>query len=130
MFPSFAVRLSRFLLHAALASSFFLASNLLFAQTVSAFPGTTVVGQQSGPIMVTVTMTAVGTPSDPQAVVQGIPEEDFSIAAGGTCPLDQPVTTVGQTCTANVVFAPKYPGLACGCGADHEYEWKTARQRA
>ncbi|HXS11305.1 MAG TPA: Ig-like domain repeat protein [Acidobacteriaceae bacterium] len=111
---SFAVRISRFLLHAALASSFLLLSNVSFAQTVSAFPGTTVVGQQSGPIIVTVTMTALGTPSDPQAVVQGIPEEDFSIAAGGTCPLDQPVTTVGQTCTANVVFAPKYPGLRAG----------------
>ena len=87
---------------------------MLCAQTVTAFPGTTAVGQQSAPITITVTMTAVGTPTDPQAVTQGIPNQDFSIGTGGTCPLDQPVTAVGQTCTANVIFAPKYPGLRAG----------------
>ncbi|HEX5282501.1 MAG TPA: Ig-like domain repeat protein [Bryocella sp.] len=59
-------------------------------------------------------MTATGTPTDPEAVTQGIPNEDFSIGTGGSCPLDQPVTAVGQTCTANVIFAPKYPGLRMG----------------
>ncbi len=111
---SFAVRLNRFSVHAALVSSLLLSSHILCAQTVAAFPGTTRVGQQSAQMMVTVTMTAVGTPSNPQAVTQGIPNEDFSIDTGGTCLLDQPVTTVGQTCTANVVFAPKYPGLRAG----------------
>ena len=110
----FAIRLSRFHARAAFASLLLLGSNMLCAQTVTAFPGTTAVGQQSAPITITVTMTAVGTPSDPQAVTQGIPGQDFSIGTGGTCPLDQPVTTVGQTCTANVVFAPKYPGLRAG----------------
>ena len=84
------------------------------AQTVSMFPGTTAVGGQSAAIMVTVTMVAVGTPSDPQAVTQGVPNEDFSMSTGGTCLLDQPVDSAGQTCTANVVFAPKYPGLRAG----------------
>ena len=65
------------------------------------------------PLTVTVTMSAVGMPTDPQAVTQGVPLEDFSIA-GGTCSLDQPVTAVGQTCTASVVFAPQYPGLRAG----------------
>ena len=107
-------RLNRLPVCAALAPLLFVGCEVLSAQTVSAFPGTTAVGQQSAPITVTVSMTAVGIPSDPQAVTQGVPNEDFSIAAGGSCPLDQPVTTVGQTCTANVVFAPKYPGLRAG----------------
>jgi sugar lactone lactonase YvrE len=111
---AFAVRLSRFLVPTALASSFLVGFNVLLAQTVATFPGTTAVGQQSAPITVTVTMIAVDTPSDPQAVTQGVPEEDFSIVGGGTCPLDQLVTTLGQTCTANVVFAPNYPGLRAG----------------
>jgi len=111
---SFGVRPTRSLLHAALASKIVLWSSVLCAQSVSTFPGSTAVGQQSAPITVTVTMTAVGTPSDPQAVTQGIPNEDFSIATGGTCPLDQPVTSVGQTCSADVIFAPKYPGLRTG----------------
>jgi len=59
-------------------------------------------------------MVGTGTPSDPQAVTQGVPNEDFSISVGGTCALDQPVTFVGQTCTASVIFAPKYPGLRMG----------------
>ncbi len=111
--PPITVRLSRFPVYAALASPFFLGCIALSAQTVSAFPGTTAVGQQSAPMTVTVTMTAVGTPSDPKAVTQGIANQDFSIT-GGTCPLDQPVTVVGQTCTADVVFGPKYPGLRAG----------------
>ena len=111
---SFAVRLSRFSVHATLASLFFLGCNMSSAQTVSMFPGTTAVGGQSAAIMVTVTMVAVGTPSDPQAVTQGVPNEDFSMSTGGTCLLDQPVDSAGQTCTANVVFGPKYPGLRAG----------------
>ncbi len=111
---SFAIRRSRFPAYTALVPLVFLGCNVLSAQTVTAFAGSTAVGQQSAPITVTVTMTATGTPSDPQAVTQGVPDEDFSIAAGGTCLLDQPVTTIGQTCTANVIFAPKYPGLRAG----------------
>ncbi|HEY1576611.1 MAG TPA: Ig-like domain repeat protein, partial [Terracidiphilus sp.] len=110
----FAIRFGRLLVNAALASSLALCPNVLSAQSVSSFPGTTVVGQQSAPIAVTITMTAVGTPSDPQAVTQGVLDEDFSFAAGGSCPLDQPVTAIGQTCTVNVVFVPKYPGLRAG----------------
>ena len=110
----FVDRLGRSCLRTALASLFLLGPGALFAQTVVLFSGTTAVGQQSAPITVTVAMTAVGTPSDPQAVTQGLPNEDFAITAGGTCSLDLPVTTVGQTCTANVAFTPKYPGLRAG----------------
>jgi len=58
-------------------------------------------------------MIATGTPIDPEAVTQGIPNQDFSIT-GGTCSQDAPVTYVGQQCTADVVFTPKYPGLRLG----------------
>ncbi|HEY5381672.1 MAG TPA: hypothetical protein VIJ65_05415, partial [Acidobacteriaceae bacterium] len=83
------------------------------AQTVTAFGGTTAVGQSSTPLTVTVTMTAIGQPGDPLAVTQGVPAIDFSLT-GGTCTLDLPVTTIGQTCTATIVFTPKYPGVRSG----------------
>jgi len=71
------------------------------------------VGQSSTPLTVTVTMTAIGQPGDPLAVTQGVPAIDFSLT-GGTCTLDLPVTTIGQTCTATIVFTPKYPGVRSG----------------
>ena len=58
-------------------------------------------------------MTAIGQPGDPLAVTQGVPAIDFSLT-GGTCTLDLPVTTIGQTCTATIVFTPKYPGVRSG----------------
>jgi sugar lactone lactonase YvrE len=84
------------------------------AQPVVQFGATVAVGQQSTSLPVTVTMVAIGTPTDPQAVTEGIAGQDFSLATGGTCSLDAPVTMVGQQCTANVVFAPKFPGLRQG----------------
>ena len=84
------------------------------AQVVTAFPSAVAIGQQSSPLQLTVTMVAIGTPVDPEAVVQGIGGQDFSIAPGGSCSSDQPVTTIGQQCTVNVIFSPVYPGLRFG----------------
>lgn len=114
MSHSSAAGLSRVLLYVVLVCSFASCDGGMFAQSVSLFPGTTAVGGQSAVLTVTVTMTGLGTPADPQAVTQGVQGQDFSIAPGGTCPLDQVVTAIGQTCTASVVFSPKYPGLRTG----------------
>lgn len=70
-------------------------------------------GQSSLAITVTVTMTAIGQAGDPLAVTQGVPVMDFSIT-GGTCASDPLVTSIRQTCTATVVFTPKYPGVRSG----------------
>lgn len=80
-------------------------------QSVTQFSSPVVVGQQSVPMSVTVTMTATGTPATPVAVTEGIANQDFSISAN-TC--SQEITSIGQQCTADVVFAPKYPGLRQG----------------
>jgi sugar lactone lactonase YvrE/plastocyanin len=74
---------------------------------------TTSVGQQSQPVSVTVTLTASGVAVAPQALLQGFAGMDFSVASGGTCAAGATYNT-GQTCTVNVVFAPKFPGLRRG----------------
>jgi sugar lactone lactonase YvrE len=74
---------------------------------------TTNVGQRSPPLIVTVTLTASGVAAAPQALLQGFAGMDFSVASGGNCAAGATYTT-GQTCTVNVVFAPKFPGLRSG----------------
>ena len=74
-------------------------------QTPLAFPGSTAVGQSSTSRSVTVTI-AGGTAAAPQALTLGIAGADFSVVPGGSC--------VGQTCTVEVEFNPKYPGIRRG----------------
>jgi len=71
------------------------------------------VGQQSLPVSITVTLSASGVATAPQALTQGIAGVDFSVANGGTCAANASYVS-GQQCTVNVVFAPKYPGLRVG----------------
>lgn len=94
--------------------SFCVAAHTSLAQVVTAFPSAVAIGQQSSPLQLTVTMVAIGIPVAPEAVVLGISGQDFSIAPGGSCSSDQPVTTIGQQCTVNVIFSPVYPGLRLG----------------
>jgi sugar lactone lactonase YvrE len=74
--------------------------------------GATSVGQQSQPVSITVTLTASGVAIAPRALLQGFAGLDFSVVSGGTCAAGS--YTTGQTCTVNVVFAPKFPGLRNG----------------
>jgi large repetitive protein len=71
------------------------------------------VGQQSQPTSVTVTLSASGVASAPQALTRGVAGMDFSVAGGGSCAANT-AYIAGQKCTVNVIFAPKYPGLRNG----------------
>ena len=60
---------------------------------------------------VPVTITTAGAAAMVQGVTQGISNAEFT-ASGGTC--GGASFTVGQQCTVNVVFQPKYPGTRSG----------------
>jgi hypothetical protein len=62
---------------------------------------------------VLVTTSASGSLSATRVLTQGIPNQDFTLIAGGSCAVG---TTYypGQTCTVAVSFQPKYPGLRQG----------------
>jgi hypothetical protein len=79
---------------------------------VTQLPGSTAVGQQAS-ATVTVTMAMSGSASSIQAVMQGVPNLDFSVAAGGTCATGTGYI-IGQQCTVNIAFAPRYPGARAG----------------
>ena len=77
------------------------------------FAGTTVVGQTSSAITVSVTLTTAGTASSATAITQGATISDFTVSDGGTCVTNQ-TFNAGQTCTVSVVFNPHYPGVRRG----------------
>ena len=47
----------------------------------------------------------------PKVLTEGAANLDFTLASGSTCTGS---VTAGQSCTVNVTFAPKYPGLRQG----------------
>lgn len=65
----------------------------------------------------TFNVTASGTLAPPEIFTQGLQwtpsarNAEFALAPGSTC---QGAVTSGSTCTVNVTFAPKYPGLRTG----------------
>lgn len=109
--PLIAFGSCRLILPTVLACCGLLTPQIVSAQAAAQFPGMTRVGQPSAPITVTVTMTASGTAAAPVAVSQGVANLDFSIT-GGTCAAGNVIAA--QTCTADVVFTPKYPGVRTG----------------
>jgi hypothetical protein len=80
--------------------------------SVVGFPATTAVGQQTQ-LAIPISITQAGSSATPLVVTQGIAGLDFQIAPGGTCASGVSYT-VGQQCTVNAVFGPKYPGLRSG----------------
>ena len=52
-----------------------------------------------------------GTLGTPKVLTEGAANLDFTLASGSTCTGS---VTAGQSCTVNVTFAPKYPGLRRG----------------
>jgi large repetitive protein len=83
------------------------------AQKPTVFSASTKVNQTSLPLSVSVTMTANGVATTPQAFTQGLLNADFSVVAGGTC-ASGTTYTIGQQCSVNVVFEPKHPGQRMG----------------
>jgi hypothetical protein len=61
----------------------------------------------------TINISRTGSLSAINVVTQGIPNQDFTLAAGGSCTVG---TTyfAGQTCTVAISFQPKYPGVRQG----------------
>ena len=86
---------------------------MLRAQSTTVFPGTTAVGSSASPIAVTVTMTGTGSAGSLTVLTQGSANKDFLLASGGSCSASGNYS-VGQQCTVNVQFKPKYPGLRMG----------------
>ena len=86
--------------------------HLCIGQTPVTFPGSTAVGVTSSVLTVAVVITGIGTSVAPQAVTEGIAGEDFT-AVGGSCSGGVAYTT-GQSCTVDVTFGPKSPGLRSG----------------
>lgn len=80
---------------------------------VASFPGSTVVGQQTTPLTVTVTIAHGDTATVPIVVTQGNANLDFKPAGSGSCTSGTNYST-GQQCTVDVIFAPLYPGLRSG----------------
>jgi sugar lactone lactonase YvrE len=81
------------------------------AQSATVFPGTTVVGQTSATVSLTMTMTSSGNATNLVAVTQGVVANDFVVTGSSCAP---GAYSVGQTCTVTVAFAPRYPGLRQG----------------
>jgi hypothetical protein len=62
---------------------------------------------------VTVTIPSVATLTGISVLTQGIPNQDFTYAAGGTCNVGT-VYAQGSTCTVNVAFNPTHAGIHSG----------------
>jgi predicted secreted protein len=71
------------------------------------------VGGASEAGMVPVTMSAAGTLGTITVITQGVPNQDFSYAAGGSCATGLSYFA-GQTCSVGVTFQPRYPGQRQG----------------
>jgi hypothetical protein len=67
----------------------------------------------SSPLTATLTFKAGGTLNSINVLAQGAPNLDFQYAAGGTCTTGTAYSS-GQSCTVNVNFKPRYPGLRLG----------------
>jgi large repetitive protein len=104
-------RVANHILSTALAAT--LGAAALSAQVPATFPGSTVVGVASSPVVVTLTVTRSGVAAAPQASTQGLAGADYTLAAGGTCSAGTSYTA-GQLCTVNVIFKPGFPGTRTG----------------
>ena len=62
---------------------------------------------------VVVTMSGSGSLNATNVLTQGVANQDFTLAAGGSC-AQGTTYFVGQTCTVAVSFQAKYPGLRQG----------------
>ena len=71
------------------------------------------VGSTGSTIPLTFTFSQAETLGGIAVLTQGAPNLDFTNAGGGTCTIGN-AFTVNSTCTVNVTFSPKYPGVRYG----------------
>jgi sugar lactone lactonase YvrE len=78
--------------------------------------GITSVGKQSSTVSLIFTFDTAGSIGTPVVVTQGIPNLDFTDAGTGTCTTNGTSHTyaIGDSCTVNVTFIPKEPGVRYG----------------
>lgn len=86
-------------------------SSMTDAQTAFVFPNQAV-GATAQVLPVTVTIQTAGTLGTIQVLTQGVPNLDFIKSTTGTCVVSS--TYVSGSCTVNISFNPKYPGLRSG----------------
>jgi DNA-binding beta-propeller fold protein YncE len=75
--------------------------------------GTVAIGQTTAAIPLTFTFDSAGSIGSPAALTRGATGLDFALDSGGSCSAGTSFN-VGDTCTLNVTFTPKYPGLRYG----------------
>jgi large repetitive protein len=88
-------------------------SGLTELATQAANFGTVAVGQTTAAVPLTFTFTSGGSIGAPEALTLGATGLDFAVASGGTCTSGASFGS-GDTCTLNVTFTPKYPGVRNG----------------
>jgi trimeric autotransporter adhesin len=103
---------------AAFTATLSVADNATGAPQTASIAGTGVsfvsnVGMAQPAQSIGVFFTAAGTLSSIQTFTRGASSLDYTTATGGTCAAGT-AYTVGQFCTVNIVFTPKYPGLRNG----------------
>jgi sugar lactone lactonase YvrE len=73
----------------------------------------TPVGGTSAVQAATLTLSADATIASINVLTQGVPNQDFQSASGGTCTVGKTYTS-GQTCTVKYTFKPTHPGSRYG----------------
>jgi sugar lactone lactonase YvrE len=80
------------------------------AQNLFTFPAAVAVGQSSSPQTVTVSLSTTGTAvSSVQVLTMGVSGLDFTKSGSDSC-----AGITSGSCTVNVVFSPKFPGIRSG----------------
>ena len=74
---------------------------------------TTPVGSTSAVQTATLTFTENATVASINVLTQGVPNQDYQPASGGTCTVGKAYTS-GQTCTVKYTFKPIHPGTRYG----------------
>jgi CSLREA domain-containing protein len=81
--------------------------------TAPVFPATAV-GATSSPLSLSFTLDSGGKIGAPRVLTQGASSLDFQPAASGSTCTAGTTYNAGDSCTVEVTFAPKYPGLRLG----------------
>ena len=99
-------------------------NRVLKVQTVAANFGTVAVRSTSSFITMTFTFDSAGSIGVPAVLTQGATGVDFADRGSGTCDTNGTghVYGIGDSCTVDMTFAPKYPGIRYGAAVLQDNE--------
>jgi sugar lactone lactonase YvrE len=99
-------------------------NRVLKVQTVAANFGTVAVRSTSSFITMTFTFDTAGSIGVPAVLTQGATGLDFADRGSGTCDTNGTghVYGIGDSCTVDMTFAPKYPGIRYGAAVLQDNE--------